>query len=99
MSIACGCNYKRKIYLEFIDFRQSLPLGEGVEILPQVHQLLERTLLNDLAVFEDDNSVGIFDCAQSVSDRQRSLILQDFFQVLEDNFLCISIESRSELIE
>ena len=72
---------------------------EGVILAAETHQLLVSAHLDDTAVLEDDDLVGVDGAGESVGDEDRDLALCKLAELIEDLLLCESIERGGRLIE
>lgn len=74
-------------------------MSQRIEVASQRHQLRVSPLLDDPAVFKDQNPVTILDSAQSVRDRNRCLSLYHRIQSIKDRLFGVGIKSTGKLVK
>lgn len=63
------------------------------------NQLVMRSGLHDAAFFEDNDSVGFADAAESVRDDDNESVVAKFLNGFVDNAFCQGIESAGGFVE
>ena len=74
----------------------------GVKLIippPLRYQLLVIAALDNLAVFEDANHIGVADCGKSVRDDKNGATLHEFVHSLLDKFFSASVDGACSLVE
>ena len=74
-------------------------LVELVEDALASHELVVSAFLNDLAVVDDEDDVGVTDGRDAMRDGQRGVLQRDFVDGFLDDFLALRVQSRGGFVE
>ena len=76
-----------------------MPFRQSIEMFLFVHQLLESSIFNNFTFPHYHNLIGILNRCQSMGNRNAGLVFQNWFQVLEYDFLSVHVQSTRRFVE
>src|SRR5436189_228976 len=77
----------------------SLRIGKLAVKPAASHELVVRSLLDDAAVVQNDDEVGVADRREPVRDHEGGTCLHHLLERIEDDPFCLRVDRRGRLVE